>query len=237
MLMGLAKQHTVSVFEEIAAVEEKRQLPIYSVFTEEKVVSLTFDVAWGAEDIDEVLATLDSYDIKATFFLVGDWMRKYPDEVKKIAELGHDIASHSDKHPHMSKMTKDQIKADILAAHATIKELLGIECDLFRAPYGEYNNAVVQGAKECGYYTIQWDVDSLDWKEYGKEPLIQKVLTNKNLGPGSIILLHTGTKYTKDALAPIIEGLQAKGYKMVPISQLILRENYTLDHTGRQYGT
>lgn len=210
-------------------------LPIYSVFTDKKQVALTFDCAWGADDIDEILETLDQHGVKATFFMVGDWMRKYPEATKKIAEKGHDVASHSDKHPHVTEMGKEEIKKDIRFAHNTIKEITGIDANLYRAPYGEYNDTVVEAAKESGYYIIQWDVDSLDWKNYGKQEMIDCVLKHKNLSPGSIILLHNATKYTKDALPTIIEGLKGKGYKLVPVSQLIIKDNYTIDHTGRQY--
>lgn len=210
-------------------------LPIYSVFTDKKQVALTFDCAWGADDIDEILETLDQHGVKATFFMVGDWMRKYPEAAKKIAEKGHDVASHSDKHPHVTEMGKEEIKKDIRFAHNTIKEITGIDTNLYRAPYGEYNDTVVEAAKESGYYIIQWDVDSLDWKNYGKQEMIDRVLKHKNLSPGSIILLHNATKYTKDALPTIIEGLKGKGYELVPVSQLIIKDNYTIDHTGRQY--
>lgn len=210
-------------------------LPIYSVFTDKKQVALTFDCAWGADDIDEILETLDQHGVKATFFMVGDWMRKYPEAAKKIAEKGHDVASHSDKHPHVTEMGKEEIKKDIRFAHNTIKEITGIDANLYRAPYGEYNDTVVEAAKESGYYIIQWDVDSLDWKNYGKQEMIDRVLKHKNLSPGSIILLHNATKYTKDALPTIIEGLKGKGYELVPVSQLIIKDNYTIDHTGRQY--
>ncbi|MEG0711056.1 MAG: polysaccharide deacetylase family protein, partial [Niameybacter sp.] len=178
---------------------------------------------------------LNQEGVKATFFMVGDWMRKYPDAVKQIAGAGHDIASHSDKHPHVTEMCKEDIKKDMRFAHNTIKELTGKEANLYRAPYGEYNDAVVEAATESGYYIIQWDVDSLDWKNYGKQEMIDRVLKHKNLAPGSIVLLHNATKYTKDALAEIIQGLKLKGYEIVPVSQLIIKDEYTIDHTGRQY--
>lgn len=214
---------------------QARLLPIYSVFTKEKQVAITFDCAWGADDIGQILTTLKEENVKATFFMVGDWMRKNPEAVKQIAAEGHDIASHSDKHPHVTQLSKEDIKKDIRFAHNTIKELTGEDANLYRAPYGEYNDTVVEAATECGYYIIQWDVDSLDWKNYGKQEMIDCVLKHKNLSPGSIILLHNATKYTKDALPHIIKGLKLKGYELVPVSELIIKENYTIDHTGRQY--
>lgn len=237
-VLMVSRQHVVSVFNTVSQAEgSKRKIPIYAVKTEEKKVALSFDAAWGADDTDSLLATLDKYDVKATFFLVGDWVRKYPDEVKRIAAAGHDIGNHSNKHPHMNSMSKEQIKEDIMAAHESTKELLGIDMTLFRPPFGEYNNTVLETLKECGYYVIQWDVDSLDWKEYGRDNLIDTVVNHKNLGNGSIVLMHNNAKYTKDALESIIIGLKDQGYDLVPISELIIKEDYDVDHTGRQHNT
>lgn len=231
----LSRQHVVSVFNNVSKAEEaKRKIPIYCVNTDEKKVALSFDAAWGADDTDSLLNTLEKHDVKATFFLVGGWVRKYPDQVKKIAAAGHDVGNHSDQHPHMASMSKEQIKEDVMTAHNSTKALLDIEMNLFRPPFGEYNNTVMEALKECGYYVIQWDVDSLDWKEYGRQDLIDTVLNHKNLGNGSIVLMHNNAKYTKDALESIIVGLKEKGYELVPISELIIKEKYEIDHTGRQ---
>ena len=232
----VSKQHVVSVFNNVSQAEQsKRKIPIYCVKTDDKKVALSFDAAWGADDTDSLLATLEKHDVKATFFLVGDWVRKYPEQLKRIADAGHDIGNHSDKHPHMNSMSKVQIKEDIMRAHNSTKELLGIDMNLFRPPFGEYNNTVIETLHECGYHVIQWDIDSLDWKEYGAQNLIDTVLNHKNLGNGSIVLMHNNAKYTKDALDSIIVGLKDQGYELVPISELIIKENYKTDHTGRQY--
>lgn len=212
-----------------------KKLPIYCVDTKgQKKVAITFDAAWGNEDADQILNTLKENNVRATFFMVGDFIRKYPDLVKRIAQEGHDVANHSNKHPHVNKMTKDAIKEDIMGAHEEIKNLIGVECNLYRPPYGEYNDTVLDAAKECHYHTIQWDVDSIDWKGYDAPTIVKKVLEHKHLGDGSIILLHNGAKHTAEALPKIITGLKEKGYEIVPISELIYMENYTLDHEGRQ---
>lgn len=211
-----------------------RKLPIYCVEREDNKISISFDAAWGADDTDDLLQILEKHNIKATFFLVGDWVKRYPDEVKRIADAGHEIGNHSDTHPHVAQMSKESLKKEIMTAHQRVKDLTGRDMKLFRPPYGEYNNTVIEAAEECGYYAIQWDVDSLDWKEYGVDPLIKQVLDHKHLGNGSIILFHNNAKYTKDALNSIIEGLMNKGFDIVPISELILKENYYMDHEGRQ---
>ena len=121
--------------------------------------------------------------------------------------------------------------------HEEIKKLLGIEMTLFRPPYGSYNDQVIQTTRRLGYEAVQWDVDSLDWKEYGAQEEISKVLNHKKLGNGSIILFHNDAKYTPQALDSIIKGLKEKGYEIVPISELIMRENYTINAEGRQVST
>ncbi len=131
--------------------ETTRRLPIYSVNTKDKKVAITFDCAWGAEDIPEILNILDKQQVKASFFLVGDWVREHPEEAKMIAEKNHDIGNHSDKHPHVTQMDIEAIKKDIHLAHNTIKEITGKDANLYRPPYGEYNNTVIEAAEACGY--------------------------------------------------------------------------------------
>lgn len=212
----------------------KRELPIYCVGTDKKQVALSFDAAWGNEDTGAILEILAKYNVKVTFFMTGGWIEKYPEDVKAIAAAGHDLGSHSENHKQMSKLTKEECIAELKKPHDKVKELTGKEMSLFRPPYGDYNNTLIQAAKDTGYYTIQWDVDSLDWKDYGVDSIIDTVVNNKHLGNGSIILCHNGAKFTADALEKVIDGLQKKGYELVPISQLIYTENYHMDHEGRQ---
>lgn len=222
-------------FEEAVSVSAaKKKLPIYCVDTPEKKVAISFDAAWGAEDTDTLLDILKKNDVNATFFLCGYWVDKYPEEVKKIYEAGNDIGNHSNTHPHGNQIGLEKNKEEIMAVHEKIKNLLGIEMNLYRPPFGEYNDTVLDAAKACGYYAVQWDIDSLDWKEFGVEHEINQVLNHKHLGNGSIILFHNDTKYTPDALDTIIKGLKEKGFELVPISQLIHKDNYYMDHEGRQ---
>ena len=212
----------------------KKELPIYCVGTDKKEVALSFDAAWGNEDTATILEILKKYDVKVTFFMTGGWVESFPEDVKAIATEGHDLGNHSQNHKEMSKLSASECKNEIMEVHNKVKELTGVSMNLFRPPYGDYNDTVIKAAKESGYYTIQWDVDSLDWKDYGVDSIIKTVCEHKHLGNGSIILCHNGAKFTASALEELIKGIQAKGYKIVPVSQLIIKDNYSIDNEGRQ---
>lgn len=211
-----------------------RELPIYSVETPEKKIALTFDAAWGNDDTRRILDILDEQDVKVTFFMTGEWVSKYPEDVKAIQEAGHDLGNHSENHKNMSQLAEEEKTEELMSVHKKVKELTGVEMNLFRAPYGDYDDEVILNAEANGYYTIQWNVDSLDWKDYGVKSIVQTVLENKDLKNGSIILCHNGARYTADALEELITGLKGKGYKFVPVSQLIYEKNYHMDVDGRQ---
>lgn len=211
-----------------------RKIPIYCVDTQKPQVALSFDAAWGNEDTQTLLDILAKHNVKATFFMTGGWVESYPDDVKAIAAAGHDLGNHSENHKQMSQLSASDCQTEIQKVHDKVKALTGTDMILFRPPYGDYNNQLVEVANGMGYHVIQWDVDSLDWKDYGAQDIVSRVLNHKNLGNGSIILMHNGAKYTKDALEQVITGLQEKGYELVPISELIYTENYTTDQTGRQ---
>lgn len=211
-----------------------RELPIYCVDTDEKKVALSFDAAWGNEDTQRILDILKKHDVRVTFFMTGGWVESYPEDVKAIYEAGHDLGNHSENHKNMSQLSDEEKTKEIMTVHEKVKALTGVDMQLFRPPYGDYDDRVVLNAKENGYYAIQWDVDSLDWKDYGVDSIIHTVLDHKDLKNGSIILCHNGAKYTADALESLIEGLKEKGYEIVPISELIYKKDYHMDVTGRQ---
>ncbi len=218
----------------ITVANTKRDLPIYCVDKgDEKIVSISFDAAWGNEDTDELISIMDKYNIKATFFVVGSWVDNFPESVKALHDAGHEIMNHSDSHPHMTKLSKEQMQEEIVKCNQKIEAITGKTPNLHRAPYGDYNNAVIQAVRESGCYTIQWDVDSLDWKNLSA-PEITKRVTEK-VKPGSIVLFHNAALHTPEALPSIIEKLQSEGYSFVPISQLIYTENYGIDPSGKQY--
>ena len=216
----------------IGASATTRKLPIYSVERSDKVVSLTFDAAWGNEDTQELINILGQYGVKATFFVVGDWVDKYPESVKALHDAGHEVMSHSDDHAHFSKLSAAEIKDNINASCDKIEDVTGVRPTLFRAPYGEYDDHVIETVESMGMNTIQWDVDSLDWKEISAAEITERVTSR--VGNGSIVLFHNAAKNTPEALPAIIEYLLGEGYTIVPVSELLLDGEYTIDHTGRQ---
>lgn len=211
-----------------------RQLPIYCVETDEKKIALSFDAAWGNEDTQQILDILAKHNVHVTFFMTGGWVESYPDDVKAILAAGHDLGNHSENHKNMSQLSNEEKKEELMSVHEKVKELTGYEMFLFRPPYGDYDNDVIQTATECGYYSIQWDVDSLDWKDYGTDSIINTVCNHKHLGSGSIILCHNGAKFTAEALDSMITNLKGQGYQIVPVSELIYREGYHMNAEGRQ---
>ncbi|MCR5652686.1 MAG: polysaccharide deacetylase family protein [Ruminococcus sp.] len=208
-----------------------RKIPIYCVDTKKKVCSISFDAAWGNEQTDTLLDILDENDVKTTFFLVGDWVKKYPDSVKKIYEKGHDVGNHSSTHAYMTQLPRDKMTKELNDCSSEIKKLTGKSPTLFRPPYGDYNNDVVETVNTLGMYCVQWNIDSLDWKDPSADRIVQNCVSK--LDRGSIILLHNGAKNTPEALPKIIEAIKTKGYKIVPISKLLPKGKYTTDIQGR----
>ena len=211
----------------------KRSLPVYSVERSDKLVALSFDAAWGNEDTQNLIDILDRYGVHTTFFVVGDWVDKYPESVKALSDAGNEVMNHSLNHAHFSSLSSDQIAADITAGSKKIAAITGVTPTLFRCPYGEYDDHVIQSVEALGMTAIQWDVDSLDWKGISAQEIQQRVL--KNVRSGSIILFHNAAEHTPEALPGIIEALQAEGYTIVPVSQILLSGETRIDNTGRQW--
>ena len=217
----------------VGASANQRVLPIYSVERDNKAIALSFDAAWGNEDTQLLIDILNSYNVKATFFLVGDWVDRYPESVKQLYDAGMEIGNHSNTHAHYTKLSTDGITADVSACNEKIQAVTGQSPTLFRCPYGEYDDHVVSAINSMGMHVIQWDVDSLDWKDLSAKEIYERVTSRA--APGSICLFHNAALHTPEALPSIIEYLLSEGYSIVPTSPLIYTENYTIDHTGRQW--
>lgn len=210
-----------------------RELPVYNVDTEEKVIAISFDAAWGCANTEELMNILDRYDVKTTFFLVGFWAEKYPELVQELVSRGHEIGNHSATHPHMAQLSAAQIREELRKCSDLVKSITGSPTTLFRPPYGEYNDTVVKVAREEGYECVQWNVDSLDWKNLGTEQMVQQC--TKSVHPGDIVLFHNDSKYILEALPRILEYYTQAGYKIIPVSQLLLEGETWIDHAGQQH--
>jgi len=211
---------------------EQRKLPIYSVDTKEKKIAISFDASWGDDRTGDILKTLDKYNAKATFFVVGAWVDQYPDMLKTLYDKGHEIGNHSNKHPIMTTISKENMIKDIDITDAKIMAITGQETTLFRCPSGEYNNLVIETVASTNHYCIQWDVDSIDWKEQGAEIEYNRII--KKTKPGSILLFHNNAKYTPENLPKILQYFKNQGYQFVTVSELIHKNNYYIDEAGKQ---
>ena len=210
-----------------------RLVPIYSVDTEEKQVAISFDAAWGADKTQEIIDILAEYDCTATFFLVGFWIDKYPEMVKAIDEAGLEIGTHTNTHPDMVKLDSETMKNELSISMSKITNITGKEIKVFRPPYGSYNNTLINVASELGLKTIQWDVDSLDWKGLSASEITSRVMNKaKN---GSIILMHNNADHVTDALRLTLDWLKKKGYKVTSVGELIYQDNYNIDANGVQH--
>lgn len=210
----------------------KRLVPIYSVETNEKKVALTFDAAWGSDKTEKIVKTLTDAGVSGTFFLVGFWIEQNADKVKFIDDAGLDIGTHSNTHPKMSTLSESQMNNELKTSMDMITKITGKPVKFFRPPFGDYNDKLVQVAGNLNLKTIQWDVDSLDWKGLSATEILARVKSSvKN---GSIILCHNNSDHILEALPLMIDYLKSQGYKMVKISELVYEENYHIDNNGLQ---
>ena len=188
---------------------------------------------WGNEDTQTLIDILKRHKVNATFFVVGQWVDKYPESVKALSAAGNEVMNHSSTHPHMPKLSREDMLKEISSCDEKVEKVTGKRPILFRAPFGDYDNALVETLTASNHYCIQWDVDSLDWKGVAADQISKNVLSK--VKPGSIILFHNAALHTPEALPGIIDNLQKQGYKLVPISQLIYKDNYTIDVAGKQH--
>ena len=210
-----------------------RKLPIYCVETDKKQVAISFDAAWGNDDTQTLIDILKEYNVPATFFVVGSWVDKYPESVKALSDAGHQIQNHSNTHPHMPQLSKEQMRDELQSCNKKIESITGVCPTLHRPPYGDYDNALIEANQSLSMYTIQWSVDSLDWKENATPDSICKRVISK-VKNGSIVLFHNDADHTPEALPTILKCLKDEGYEFVFIEDLIYKDNYEIKHDGTQ---
>lgn len=216
-----------------AGTSTRRSLPIYSVATEEKKIAISFDCAWGVDYTDSLLEIMEKNEIRCTFFAVEFWVKRYPEYAKKIVDAGHELGTHSRTHSYMSKLSETEIQDELTTSSSLIEKTTGQKPLLFRPPYGDYDDLLVDTAQKMGLYSIQWDVDSLDWKNLSATEIALRVVNGaKN---GSIILCHNNGLHTAEALPMIFSTLKNRGFTFVPIGELIYKTDFTVDNTGKQH--
>ena len=225
-VMGLNQNAT-------AVVATKRELPIYCVERDDKKLSISFDASWGADKTIPILDILDKYKVKTTFFLVGNWVEKYPDMVKEIFARGHEIGNHSDSHAHMPKLSEQAIRDDLHTMSDRVESLTGVRPTLFRPPYGDYNNRVIEVTRAEGYEAVQWSIDSRDWMDRGTADIIKQCTSR--VENGDIVLFHNDSNDILNALPTVIEHYQSLGFEIIPVSQLLLTGETSIDVQGKQH--
>ena len=231
ILSVIVNKRSISV-----SINETAKLPIFRVNTEEKEVALTFDINWAEEDhLDEILQILKKYDAKGTFFIMGGWVNYTDDNKEKLKNIyndGHEIGNHSYIHPNFMNITEERMNDELKKTEDIIYQTIGYNTKLFRFPSGSYNEKALNYVMSKGYKCIQWDVDSVDWKQAGADVEYNRVM--KNVKEGSILLFHNNAKYTPENLDRIINKLTGEGYKFLTVSELIYDDNYYIDENGVQ---
>ena len=231
LLLTISAAYVGALPDTVSVVSGKRELPIYCVNRDDNKISISFDAAWGGDKTLGILDLLDEYNIKTTFFLVDIWTQKYPELVKEIVARGHEIGNHSTSHPQMSKLNETQIAKELNTQADNVLAIAGVRPVLFRPPYGDYNNRVIITARAQGCVPIQWSVDSLDWKNRGAQEIINRATKVKS---GDIVLFHNDSQYILDALPAVLKYYAENGYSVVPISEILLTGETTIDIQGRQ---
>lgn len=211
----------------------ERRIPVYKVETEEKKIALTFDAAWGADKTKGIIELLKEYGADGTFFLVGFWIEKFPEETKYIASKGLEIGNHSNNHLKMSNLNSDDINDEIQTVNTQLGNLTGKVPKYFRAPFGDYNNKLIESVEALNMVPVQWSVDSLDWKGISGAEIAERVLNRASCG--DIVLFHNNSDHILDALPIILKSLKEQGYQMVSLDELVLTKNYTVDSRGVQH--
>ncbi len=220
------------LFVLVGYTSSQRKIPVYRVQTEEAKIALTFDCAWGADKTLEILEVLKENDVSATFFMVSFWAEKYPEMVEAIVDSGCEIGNHSKTHPHFANLSLSETISEIEISTAEIEAISQTEIKVFRAPFGEYTNDMIETCESMGQTVIQWDVDTLDWKGISASEISSRITTK--VSNGSIILMHNNSDYVVEAIKDAIPKLKEMGYEFVTVSDLIYQEDYKINSSGEQ---
>ena len=223
LLAACAIFYAVSYPSAVGAYATDRQLPIYCVEKDQKVCSISFDAAWGNEDTQTLIDILEQYKVKATFFVVGNYLETSPDLVKRMLAEGHTVGNHTYHHPDMSKIrTKEDFARELEALETLYEEITGEPISkYYRPPQGIYSEKNLQMAKDLGYRTFFWSLAYVDWKQDDQpthEQAFDKLLTRVH--PGAVVLLHNTSKTNGEILDELLAKWEEMGYTFHPLSEL-----------------
>lgn len=215
-----------------SAVATKRLIPVYSVERSDNKVALTFDCAWGADKTKLIMDEIEKNGYKCTFFVTGFWVDANKDLVKEINERGHQVANHSENHLHLGEANNQTIATEIDTTSNKIKEIVGTSPLYFRAPFGEYDNGLINALNERQTQCIQWSIDSLDWKGLTGKEIADRV--SSKIKSGDIVLFHNNSEHILDALPLIMLTLKNKGLSAVRVDELVYKDNFVINGEGKQ---
>ena len=206
-----------------------RKMPIHSVDLEEKLVALTFDAFDDEETMSAVLTVLEDGGIPATFFVSGFWAHNNAETLKRMSEADIEIGTKGNTLTQMSRLGASAARLELETGIKAVEEITDRRVELFRPPFGEYSDTLINAADDMGLYIVKWDINAeIQTSQNIASNVLPKV---KN---GSIIYLSNDRPITAQSLTLIIEGIKNKGYDFVAAGDLIHRENYTINHEGRQ---
>lgn len=203
------------------AVTDKHRKAVVSVDTDQPYMSISFDCAYIETPTDELLALLDELNIKATFFMTGEFVLNFPESARKIRDAGHEIGCHSLSHPHLLDYHLDMRFKQVRRNVQIIRETLGVNPRLFRPPFGEFDATISAPARAEGMEICLWSIDSKDWDwDYSAERVLQRV--TKNAGPGTIVLFHLDGYHTLEVVPQAVKYFREElGLELVPITELM----------------
>lgn len=181
-----------------------------------KQVSIMINVYWGTEYLDATLDILDKYNVKATFFVGGDWVSKNSDVLSKIALKQHEIGNHGYFHKSHDKLSYQQNVDEIVACQKVVESVCGVKTTLFAPPSGAYSKNTLNAAASLGYKTIMWSKDTIDWRDKDTNLIYSRA--TKNLSNGDLVLMHP-TKNTVEALPKIIKYYIDAGFEIVTVGK------------------
>lgn len=231
-VLTVAAMIVMAVAKGSKVVAADKKVPIYAVSRADNHIAVTFDCAWGNSNTDLLLSLLKDANATATFFVTGEFCDKYPEDVRKMYQAGHEIGNHSDLHPHIEGININDLIEDTRECSRKIKMITGEEPKIYRAPYGEYDDNTVSTIEGMGMKMIQWSVDSIDWQEPNADTIIERVVSKTE--SGSILLFHNDLENTAQALPDVLTKLKQKGFTFVKVSDLVYFDSYHIDGSGVQ---